>query len=148
LIEASKRALLLDPKDWSQHYDLGVGYEGVGKADQAIPEYQKAIELAGGSQVASIAPAHAYAALGKKIEALKILRDLERESKKSAASPYTIATIHAGLGENDKAFEFLEKAYSEKSLYIISSLKSDFLLDSLRPDPRFEDMLRRMGLTT
>jgi len=146
LIEASKRALLLDPKDWWQHYNLGVGYEGVGKAEQAISEYQKAIELAAGSQVASVALAHAYAALGEKTEAEKILRDLERESKESAASPYTMATIYAGLGENDKAFEFLEKAYSEKSLYLVSSLKSDFLLDSLRPDSRFQSLLRRTAM--
>ena len=148
LIEASKRALLLDPKDWSQHYSLGVGYEGLGKPQQAIPEYQKAIEMAGGLQIASVALAHAYSALGKKTEAEKILRDLERKLKETSASPYTMATIYAGLGENDEAFEFLEKAYSEKSLDISWSLKSDFLLDNLRPDPRFKTMLRRIGLTT
>jgi TolB-like protein/DNA-binding winged helix-turn-helix (wHTH) protein/Tfp pilus assembly protein PilF len=147
LIEASKRGLLLDPAYWLQHYYLGAGYEGVGKAQEAIPEYQKAMELAGDSPVASVALAHAYAALGKKADAEKILRDLERKSKKTSASPYTMATIYAGLGENDKAFEFLEKAYSAKSLDLVSSLKSDFLLDSLRADPRFKAMLRRMGLT-
>jgi len=146
LIEASKRAILFYPKDWSQHYDLGVGYEGVGKAQQAIPEYQKAIEMAACSQTAGVALAHAYSALGKKAEAEKILRDLERKSKGTSASPYTMATIYAGLGENDKAFEFLEKAYSEKSLDISWSLKSDLLLDSLRPDPRFQNLLRGMGL--
>ena len=50
LIEASRRALLLDPKDWFQHYTLGVGYEGTGKLQEAISEYQKAIEMSGGSQ--------------------------------------------------------------------------------------------------
>ena len=146
LIEASKRGLLLDPTYWLQHYFLGVGYEGVGKAEQAIPEYHRAIELGGDSQVARIALAHAYAAVGKKVEAEKILRDLERDAKKSGAPPYTMATIYAGLGENDKAFECLEKAYSAKSLDITSSIRADFLLDNLRPDPRFKDMLRRMGL--
>ncbi len=57
-----------------------------------------------------------------------------------------MATIYAGLGENDKAFEFLEKAYSEKSLDVFGSLKSDLLLDSLRPDPRFQSLLRGMAL--
>jgi hypothetical protein len=61
--------------------------------------------------------------LGKKAEAEKILRDLERKLKETSASPYTMATIYAGLGENDKAFEFLEKAYSEKSLDISWSSK-------------------------
>jgi len=59
-----------------------------------------------------------------------------------------MATIYANLGENDKAFAFLEKAYSEKSFDISWSLKSDLLLDSLRPDPRFQSLLRRIGLKT
>jgi predicted Zn-dependent protease len=90
--------------------------------------------------------AHAYSAAGKKAEAEKILRDLERKAKHTPASPYTMATIYAGLGENDKAFEFLEKSYSEKSLILPSSLKSDLLLDTLRPDPRFQNLVRRIGL--
>jgi len=147
LIESSRRGLLLDPNDSVQHFNLGVGYEATGKVEEAISEYQKANKISGDSRSA-VALAHAYSAAGKKAEAEKILRDLERKAKHTAASPYTMATIYAGLGENDKAFEFLEKAYSEKSLDIPSSLKADFLLDSLRPDPRFQTILRRLGLTT
>ena len=145
LIEASKRGLLLDPKDWMQHYFLGVGYEGTGKPQAAISEYQKAIEMSDGSQ-GVVALAHAYSAVGRKAEAEKILRDLERKSKETSTSPYTMATIYAGLGKNDKAFEFLEKAYAQKSLGLSWSLKSDSLLDSLRPDPRFQGLLRGMAL--
>jgi TolB-like protein/DNA-binding winged helix-turn-helix (wHTH) protein/Tfp pilus assembly protein PilF len=146
LIEASKRGLLLDPRNWSQHYDLGVGYEGTGNLQEAISEYQKAIEMSDGSPGPTVALAHAYSAAGRKAEAEKILHDLERKSKGTSTSLYTMATIYAGLGENDKAFEFLEKAFSEKSLDISWSLKSDFLLDGLRPDPRFQNLLSRMGL--
>jgi len=145
LIEASKRGLLLDPKDGMQHYYLGVAYEGTGKLQEAISEYQKAIEMSGGSQ-GVVALAHAYSAVGRKAEAEKILRDLERKSKETSTSPYTMATIYAGLGENDKAFEFLEKAYSQKALGLPWSLKSDSLLDSLRPDTRFQSLLRGMAL--
>lgn len=146
LIEASKRALLLDPKDWWQHYNLGVGYEGTGKVQEAISEYETAVKMSDGSADAAVALAHGYSALGKKAEAEKILRDLERKLKGTSASPYTMATIHAGLGENDKAFEFLEKAYSEKSLDFALPLQSDLLLDSLHPDPRFQSLLRGMAL--
>lgn len=146
LIESSKRGLLLDPNDWTQHFSLGVGYEGTGKVLEAISEYRKAMEISGNSQIA-VALAHAYSATGRKAEAEKILRDLERKSKETSASPYTMATIYAGLGENDKAFQFLEKAYSEKSLDLSWSLNSDLSLDSLRPDPRFQSLLRRMGFT-
>jgi TolB-like protein/DNA-binding winged helix-turn-helix (wHTH) protein/Flp pilus assembly protein TadD len=148
LVESSKRGLLLDSKDASQHYYLGAGYEGTGELQKAISEYQQAIRLSDGSPGPSIALAHAYSAAGKKAEADKILRDLERKSKKASVSPYTMATIYAGLGENDRAFDLLEKAYSEKSLDFALPLQSDLLLDRLRPDPRFQIMLRRIGLTT
>jgi len=144
LIDSSRRALLFDPKDWFQHYTLGVGYEATGKLQEAIAEYQKAIATSGGSPGPTVALAHAYAAVGKKAEAEKILRDLESNSK-TTASPYTMATIYAGLGENDKALESLEKARSEKSFQTLS-LKADLLLDTLRPDPRFQSLLRRMSL--
>jgi TolB-like protein/Tfp pilus assembly protein PilF len=144
LIEASRRGLLLDPNNWFQHYTLGVGYEGTGKLPEAISEYQKAIETSGGSQ-GVVALAHAYSATGKKVEAEKILRDLERKLKATSASPYTMATIYAGLGENDKAFESLEEGYSRKS-FEIPSLQFDLVLDNLRFDPRFQSLLRRMGL--
>jgi TolB-like protein/DNA-binding winged helix-turn-helix (wHTH) protein/Tfp pilus assembly protein PilF len=146
LIESSRRGLLLDPNDWFQHFNLGVGYERTGKVQEAISEYQKAMEISGNSR-SDVALAHAYSGAGKKAEAEKILHNLERKLKETSASPYTLATIYAGLGENDKAFEFLEKAYSEKSLDISSSLKADLLLGSLHPDPRFQIMLRRIGLT-
>ena len=146
LIQSSRRGLLLDPNGWFQHYTLGAGYEGTGKLQEAISEYLKAMDMSDGSERPAVALAHAYSAVGKKAEAEKILRDLERKWKGTSASPYTMATIYGGLGENDKAFEFLEKAYSEKSLDIPDSLRSDFSLDSLRPDPRFQSLLRRMGL--
>jgi TolB-like protein/Tfp pilus assembly protein PilF len=146
LIEASKRGLLLDPKDRYQHYTLGIGYEGTGRLQEAISEYQQAVAISGDSG-SVVALAHAFRAAGKQAEADKTLRDLERKATKSSASPYTMATIYAGLGENQKAFEFLEKAYSEKSLRLPWSLKSDPLLDGLRSDRRFQDLLRRVGLS-
>jgi tetratricopeptide (TPR) repeat protein len=146
LLEASQRGLLVDPNDWFQHYNLGVAYEATDKLPEAIAEYQKAVELSDGSQSPAIALAHAYSVAGKKAEAKHMLRDLERKAKETPASPYTMATIYAGLGENDKAFQFLEKAYTEKSLDMAVSLRSDPLLDSLRPDPRFQSLLRRAGL--
>jgi hypothetical protein len=84
--------------------------------------------------------------LGKKAEAEKILRDLGH--KKTSASPYTMATVYALLGENDKSLEFLEKACSGKSLDITLFLQTDFALDGLRADPRFQSLLRRIDLQT
>jgi TolB-like protein/DNA-binding winged helix-turn-helix (wHTH) protein/Tfp pilus assembly protein PilF len=146
LIEAGRRGLLVDPNDWSQHYHLGIGYEGVGKLQDAISEYQKSVELSDDDPGATISLAHAYLADGKRAAAEKILRDLERKSKGAYVSPYTMATLYAGLGDKDRAFELLDKAYSERSLDL--SLQADLRLDNLRLDPRFQQLLGRMGLTS
>jgi len=116
LIEASRRALLLDQKDWFQHYTLGVGYEGTGKLLEAISEYQKAVELSAGDPDSTAALAHAFAVIGRRAEAEKILHDFERKSKSAQVSPYLMATMFASLGDKDRAFELLEKAYQQRSL--------------------------------
>ncbi|HEY3619606.1 MAG TPA: winged helix-turn-helix domain-containing protein [Candidatus Sulfotelmatobacter sp.] len=146
LLEASRRGLVSDPNKWSEHYELGVGYEGTGKPLEAISEYQKAIELSNGNPDATASLAHAFAVIGRRAEAEKILRELEGNSKRANVSPYLIATVYAGLGEKDKAFEYLEKAYEEKSLDISWFLKADLRIDNLRSDPRFHNLLRRVGL--
>jgi TolB-like protein/DNA-binding winged helix-turn-helix (wHTH) protein/Flp pilus assembly protein TadD len=147
LMEASRRGMVSDPNEWLQHYYLGLGYEGTGKLLEAISEYQKAIEMSNGDQAPSAALAYAYSLIGRKVEAENILRNLERKSKGAYVSPYMIATIYAGLGEKNKAFEFLEKAYAERALDLSWSLKADSRMDSLRADPRFQSLLRRVGLT-
>ena len=144
LIEAGKRGLILDPKDSSQHYYLGAGYEGTGKLQEAIVEYQRAMETSDDLRP-EVALAHAWAAAGDKSKAEKMLRDLEHNPK-AIASPYTMATIYAGMGENDRALKALKTACLEKSLDA-GWIRSDYLLDNLRPDPRFQDLLHQVGLT-
>lgn len=144
LVESGLRSVVSDPKGWVSHYDLGGGYEGSGQLAQAIPEYQKAVQLSGGDQDATAALAHVYAVSDKKSQAKDILRDMLSRSKTSYISPYMIATIYAGLGDKDQAFMFLEKAYKEKSPDISWSFKSDLRLDNLRSDPRFLSLLQRI----
>ena len=146
LIDSSRRALLSDSEDGFQHYSLGVGYEGTGKLQEAIAEYQKAIEFSSDDKNAIAALAHAYAGVGRKAETRKILRDFEQQSTKVYVSPYLIATLYATLGDKDAAFKFLEKAYQEKSLDISWHLNCDLRIDNLRSDPRYESLLRRTGL--
>jgi len=146
LVATSRRGLALDPNEWFEHFYLGVGYEATGKRLEAISEYQKAVELSGGDQDATVALAHAYAGMGRKTETQKILRDLEQKSANIYVSPYLIATLYATLGDKDTAFKFLEKAYREKSLDISWYLKADLRIDNLRSDPRYHSLLRRVGL--
>jgi len=146
LVEVSRRGIASNPNEWFEHFYLGAGYEGTGKRLESIAEYQKAVELSGGDQDATVALAHAYAGIGRKAETQKMLRDLEHESTKVYVSPYLIATLYATLGDKDSAFKFLEKAYQEKSLDLSWYLKADLRIDNLRSDPRYQSLLRRVGL--
>ena len=146
LVEASRRGVIAYPNEWLEHFNLAVGYEATGKRLEAIAEYQKALEMSDGNQDATAALAYAYAAAGQRAEAGRILRDLEQKSKTAYISPYLLGTVYAGLGDNDKAFELLEKAHREKSLELSWHIKADQRIDSLRADPRFENLLTRVGL--
>jgi eukaryotic-like serine/threonine-protein kinase len=145
LVEASQKLLKTYPGPWVNHYYLGVGYEGTGLPAQAIPEYQQAAELSGRDSDVIAGLAHAYATMGKRAEAQKILGDLQQQSRVNYVSPYMIAVIYSGLGQKDKAFEFLERAYQQKSPDLAYFIKADLRIDPLRSDPRFPDLLRRMN---
>ena len=145
MIEAGRQCVASDANSWLAHYFLGVGYEGYGQLREAIPEYQKAVELSEGNSDPAAALAHAYAAYGKRAEAQKIIREWQRQLQTSYVSPYMIATLYASLGEKDKAFEYLEKAFEEKSSDLSYFLKSDLRVDNLRSDSRFVDLLRRIS---
>ena len=89
--------------------------------------------------------AHTLGTTGKPVEAVQIFDDLTRQAKQKYVAPYFFAGIHVGLGENDRALEYLEKAYEEHSNWLIY-LHIDPSMDDLRDDPRFQDLLRRVGL--
>jgi len=84
---------------------------------------------------------------GEKDEALKILDDLKEQSKQRYVSPKGFAMIYMGLGDKDQAFEWLNKTFDENP-YRIAFIKVDPRFDSLRSDPRFADLLRRMKLVS
>jgi TolB-like protein/DNA-binding winged helix-turn-helix (wHTH) protein len=144
LIEVSRQGVTSYPNEWINHRELGIGYEATGRREEAITEYQKAVQLSEGNLDATAFLAHAYAEAGRRDEAEKILARLQQKSKTTHVSPYFIATIYAGLHDNDRAFAFLEKAYQEKSPDIAWHLKADVRLDNLHSDPRFQDLLRRV----
>ena len=113
---------------------------------ESTAEYQKAVEMSGGDQDALAALAHSYVLIGRRPEAEKILRGLQEKSKHVYVSPYLLATIYAGLGDKNTAFQFLEKAYRERSLEMSWHLKADLRIDNLRSDPRFQTLLQQVGL--
>jgi TolB-like protein/DNA-binding winged helix-turn-helix (wHTH) protein/Tfp pilus assembly protein PilF len=146
LVEAGEKSVAANPSNWSSHYLLAVGYEGSRRPAEAVLEYQRAVELSQRDLDATAGLAHVYATMGRMAEAGKILGELQRQSKVAYISPYMIAVIYSGLGQREKAFEFLEKAYEESSPDVAYFVKTDLRIDPLRSDPRFRDLMHRIGL--
>jgi tetratricopeptide (TPR) repeat protein len=111
----------------------------------AIAEGEKGVALSDGSPLMRAALAHTYGMANKTKEALETLESLTNLAKQKYIAPYFLAGIHIGMGENDRALECLERAYEEKSHWLIY-LHIDPSMDALRDDVRFQDLLRRVGL--
>jgi tetratricopeptide (TPR) repeat protein len=114
---------------------------------EAIAEFKLAFALDKQQSENWAGLANAYAVSGRKDEAQKMLDDLMRKSaENNYVSPYSVAVIYAGLGNKDKTFEWLERAYSDRSYYLPVYLTTDERLDAFHSDPRYKDLVRRVGL--
>ena len=116
-----------------------------GKYGAGIAEIQRAIALSDGNTRDIATLGHAYAVAGKRTEALKVLADLQKRASQKYVSPYFIALIYMGLGEKDKTFAWLEKAYEERYPYLVL-IKVEPVFDGLHSDLRFQELMRRVGL--
>ncbi len=145
-IEQYLKTLEMDPTFVPAHLVLGQGYEQKSMPEKAIDELKKAVSLSGGSSVYVSSLAHAYAIAGRRKEAEMLLRQMTERAKHAYVSAFHIAIICAGLGQKDQALAWLEKGYQERSAGMVW-LKVDPRLDVLRSDPRFQDLLRRVGLS-
>jgi len=121
-------------------------YEQKGRLPEAIAEFQRAVELEKDNGETWSGLGHAYALSGNRAEAQRVLDQLKELSARSYIAPYNFAVIYAGLGEKDRAFTLLKRAYAERSYYLAVYLTTDARLDSLRADPRFAELRRRVGL--
>ena len=144
------KILNLDPNSFPARRYLGLAYEQKGMYAQAIDEFQKGVKISGSPLMLALL-GHAYAVSGKTREARQVLIDLhdlsesrEVESRRYV-SPYTVAAIHAGLGDKDQAFKWLEQANEERDVWLMN-LKVDPVFAKLRSDRRFQDLLTRAGL--
>jgi len=144
-IAQCKRVIDLDPNFPRTHEYLGLGYLAQGRNSEAIVEIHKAVELSGRDRRPLRDLGYGYAASGKRAEALTVLKELEENYEKHKAIGQDFAAVYVGLGEKDQAFAWLEKDFQARSgLLAWSRWAPPF--DSLRSDPRFADLLRRMGL--
>jgi len=144
-IEQLRKGLEMDANFAAAHRPLGMAYEQKAMFAEAIGEFQKALEASSGNPFALGSLGHAYAAGGQRAPARKALADLLELAKRRYVSPFDIAVVYAGLGENDRALEWLGKATEDRSLEMIF-LKVDPRFDGLRGMGRFGELLRRVGL--
>ena len=124
---------------------LGWSYLQKGMITEAISYMQQAVTLSPYNPEPTWMLGHAYAVAGKTAEARQILDDLHRLAENQYILPYGFAFVHVGLGENDAALEWLEKAFQDRNSWM-PFLQVEPRLDPLRSDPRFQDLLRRMNL--
>jgi tetratricopeptide (TPR) repeat protein len=145
-IQQGRKMLDLSSRD--AHQVMGLAYEHKGDWQHAIPELQEMVKLSKDEPqlpqgVADLA--HAYAVFGRKQEARQLLAQLMEMSKKRFVPSWAFALINVGLGDKDRAFEWLDKAYDERPSDIMG-IKVDPRMQPLRSDPRYRELLLRMGL--
>ena len=143
----SLKAMELDPTSFSAHLYLGRAYEQEGKFEEAIAEFQNALPNSNGAPAGLAALGHAYALAGKRDEAHKMLNMLKEKARDRYVSAYDVAVVYAGLGDANATFDWLDKAFLERSTWLIH-VKWDERFIALRQDPRFDQLLRRIGLPT
>jgi TolB-like protein/Flp pilus assembly protein TadD len=146
-IEQYRKAVELNPGFLPAHLWFGRPYLQKGMYAQAIEEVSKALQLSSESTMAISVMGHVFASAGRRQEALDLLERLKERAKKQYVPSYWIALIYLGLGDVNQAFTWLERAYSERSSWL-AWIKVEPRFDPLRADPRFESLLKRMGLAS
>ena len=139
-IEDARLALTYQPNDAWALMIMGWAYEQKGMFQEALAALRQTFD----TTLKKASMAHVFARLGNLPAAEKILEEM-MSAKDKYVSPYDIAVVHAGLGDHDRCFEWLNKAFQEHSAFMVY-LSSDPRLLSLRRETAFQDLLRRMGL--
>ncbi len=148
-MDQARVILDLYPENFEAHYFLGWIYKDKSMFDDAITEYRQALTLAGSSTTDSLRAiagiARVYALSGETERAQTLIDGLAENSRKGLITPYIVAKVYSALGEYDRAFEWLERAYIDRSPYL-NMIKIDPEIDNVREDPRFKTLIRKMGL--
>jgi TolB-like protein/DNA-binding winged helix-turn-helix (wHTH) protein/Tfp pilus assembly protein PilF len=142
-IQQSRKTIEMDPGFGLAHNQLAQAYLEKHMFGEAITELQKAIELSGNCPTCTANLARAYAASNRKAEALRLVGDLKKSSEPASSHASEIAVIYTALGDKDEAMTWLEKGYEERFNPGVL-LRPGF--DPLRSDPRFQDLVHRIGL--
>ena len=144
--EQGAKILELDPKFISAFYVRGVAYVKKSMFKEAMAEFDKGVSISRDNLEALTGLGYGYAVTSRRADAEKVLARLNELSKREFVSPVWMAKIYSGLGEKDKAFEALERAYEDRSIVSVAYVKTNPMLDPLRSDPRYAELLHRLNL--
>ena len=144
-IRESRSALALQPDNANTLFYLGFALIANNQAANAVPVMEKAVSLSKGSPAAMGVLIRAYAHAGRRSDAMRLLAELKRRSKEGYIPTGAFVNAYLGLGDNEQAFYWLEQAYREQS-NILQFLKTHPYFDPIRGDPRFAELVRRVGL--
>ncbi len=141
-IEQYTATLDMNPNLGLAHATLGMAYQQSQMYPEAMREFKRAAELPGGSHALAMAGLGcAYGQSGKRSEALQVLADLEKAGKKQYVPAVYVAAVYASMGDRDNAIAWTRRGYEERSEEMVY-LKTEPWADSLRPDPRFQELLQ------
>jgi TolB-like protein/Flp pilus assembly protein TadD len=141
-----RKTLDMDENFWVARLWLGWTYANVGRLPEALAELQAARRLDDNLEIVA-ALGYTYGRAGRRPEAQQVLDDFQELSRTRYVSPMLGALVTTGMGENDRALDWLEQSYADRA-QMMSELKAEPAFDPLRADPRFADLLRRVGLGT
>ncbi len=144
-IDQLRRVIALDPNHYGAHWFLGMAYVANHQFEEAVAASEKAVALSGRAPAALGVLGLAYGLAGRKRDANRVLSELLQLQKQRYVTLMALCYVNIGLGNKDQAFAWLEKAYQERSNHL-AFFKVSPTVDSLRSDPRFADLLRRIGL--
>jgi pentatricopeptide repeat protein len=144
-IRELRSVLAVHPDNAMAHWFLGFVLIDNGQPGEAIPELEKTASLMDRSPGVIGVMIRAYARAGRRREALRLLAELKKRRQSGYVPAGAFVNAYLGLGDYDQAFAWFERAYQEKS-NIMQFLKVHPFFDPVREDPRFKDLLRRVGL--
>jgi len=144
--KSANSAIELESNFAPPHLFLGCVYEETGRSQQAVEEFGKAVALSGSTARYLSGLGHSLARAGQKVEARKALAQLDEMAKQRYVSAYDFAVVYAGMRETESVFAWLEKAHEERSTWL-ANLKADARFDVFHSDPRFQQLVMRLGLT-
>jgi TolB-like protein/Tfp pilus assembly protein PilF len=140
-----RSVLAVQPNDPVALWDLGIVFMNQKRPEAAVPVLEKAVEASRGSPGIIGSLAKAYSQAGRRSDALRLVAELKSRRERGFVPAGAFVSAYIGLGDKDQALAWLERGYQEHS-NTLRLLKVDPVFDSLRSDPRFTDLLRRVGL--